>query len=93
MLHVYEGLAMIPDCLILVLLHISIDKVLLIWNYKDKELTYHFVTSSSFDSMLNFQGLNMHFSEIEELCTEYPSTPVLIDHMGFCKPPTYISCW
>ncbi|XP_048502563.1 uncharacterized protein LOC104897520 isoform X2 [Beta vulgaris subsp. vulgaris] len=34
------------------------------------------------------KGLNMHFSEIEELCTEYPSTPVLIDHMGFCKPPT-----
>ncbi|CAO2829000.1 unnamed protein product [Amaranthus hypochondriacus] len=34
------------------------------------------------------KGLNLHFSEIEELCTEYPSTPVLIDHMGFCKSPT-----
>lgn len=34
------------------------------------------------------KGLNLHFSEIEELCKEYPSTPVLIDHMGFCKPPT-----
>ncbi|KNA25617.1 hypothetical protein SOVF_004850 [Spinacia oleracea] len=33
------------------------------------------------------KGLNLHLSEIEELCTEYPSTPVLIDHMGFCKPP------
>lgn len=34
------------------------------------------------------KGLNLHFSEIEELCTEYPSTAVLIDHLGFCKPPT-----
>ncbi|XP_021723056.1 uncharacterized protein LOC110690513 [Chenopodium quinoa] len=34
------------------------------------------------------KGLNLHFSEIEELCTEYPTTTVLIDHMGFCKPPT-----
>ncbi|KAL2903819.1 4-sulfomuconolactone hydrolase [Bienertia sinuspersici] len=34
------------------------------------------------------KGLNLHFSEIEELCTEFPSTPVLIDHMGFCKPPS-----
>ncbi|CAN1794451.1 hypothetical protein LINPERHAP1_LOCUS20300 [Linum perenne] len=23
-----------------------------------------------------------------KLCTEFPSTPVLIDHLGFCKPPT-----
>lgn len=34
------------------------------------------------------KGLNLHFLEIEELCTLYPSTPVLIDHLGFCKPPT-----
>ncbi|KAJ8451491.1 hypothetical protein Cgig2_018125 [Carnegiea gigantea] len=33
------------------------------------------------------KGLNLHFAEIEELCTEYPSTTVLIDHLGFCKPP------
>ncbi|KAK9675361.1 hypothetical protein RND81_11G002700 [Saponaria officinalis] len=33
------------------------------------------------------KGLNQHFSEIEELCTEYPDTNVLLDHLGFCKPP------
>ncbi|XP_077229310.1 catalytic/ hydrolase [Tasmannia lanceolata] len=32
------------------------------------------------------KGLNLHISEIEELCAEFPSTVVLIDHMGFCKP-------
>ncbi|CAN1152597.1 4-sulfomuconolactone hydrolase [Linum perenne] len=35
-----------------------------------------------------FKGLNLHILEIEQLCTEFPSTPVLIDHLGFCKPPT-----
>ncbi|XP_031490305.1 uncharacterized protein LOC116257568 [Nymphaea colorata] len=34
-----------------------------------------------------FKGLHLHLSEIEELCTEFPSTTVIIDHMGFCKPP------
>ncbi|XVF44295.1 hypothetical protein PTKIN_Ptkin02bG0109100 [Pterospermum kingtungense] len=33
------------------------------------------------------KGLNFHMSEIKELCTEFPSTVVLIDHLGFCKPP------
>ncbi|KAL0385313.1 UNVERIFIED_CONTAM: hypothetical protein Sradi_2925600 [Sesamum radiatum] len=34
------------------------------------------------------KGLDLHLSEIEELCTEFPSTVVLLDHLGFCKPPT-----
>ncbi|XP_024041096.1 uncharacterized protein LOC18044825 isoform X2 [Citrus clementina] len=34
------------------------------------------------------QGLNLHISEIEELCTEFPSTTVLLDHLAFCKPPS-----
>lgn len=33
------------------------------------------------------KGLSLHISEIEELCTNYPSTVVLLDHMAFCKPP------
>ncbi|CAK7336119.1 unnamed protein product [Dovyalis caffra] len=33
------------------------------------------------------KGLDLHLSEIQELCTEYPSTVVLLDHLGFCKPP------
>ncbi|XP_010540414.1 PREDICTED: uncharacterized protein LOC104814198 isoform X2 [Tarenaya hassleriana] len=33
------------------------------------------------------KGLNLHISEIEELCTEFPTTTVLLDHMGFCKAP------
>ncbi|KAK7295665.1 hypothetical protein RJT34_18576 [Clitoria ternatea] len=33
------------------------------------------------------KGLNLHISEIEQLCTEFPSTPVLLDHLAFCKPP------
>ncbi|CAM8902543.1 unnamed protein product [Rhodiola kirilowii] len=33
------------------------------------------------------KGLNLHISEIEQLCTEYPSTTVLLDHLAFCKPP------
>nr|GMD53131.1 4-sulfomuconolactone hydrolase [Ipomoea batatas] len=33
------------------------------------------------------KGLDMHLSEIEELCTEFPSTVVLFDHVAFCKPP------
>ncbi|CAK9144349.1 unnamed protein product [Ilex paraguariensis] len=32
-------------------------------------------------------GLNLHLSEIEKLCTEFPSTVVLLDHVAFCKPP------
>ncbi|KAG8639946.1 hypothetical protein MANES_13G007900v8 [Manihot esculenta] len=35
-----------------------------------------------------FKGLDLHIAEILELCTEFPSTVVLIDHLGFCKPPT-----
>ncbi|CAN6472497.1 unnamed protein product [Victoria cruziana] len=35
-----------------------------------------------------YKGLHLHLSEIEELCTEFPSTAVILDHMGFCKPPT-----
>ncbi|CAN1768666.1 hypothetical protein LINPERHAP1_LOCUS10758 [Linum perenne] len=34
------------------------------------------------------KGLSLHISEIEELCTKFSSTTVLIDHIGFCKPPT-----
>ncbi|XP_039040060.1 4-sulfomuconolactone hydrolase-like isoform X2 [Hibiscus syriacus] len=34
------------------------------------------------------KGLNLHISEITELCTEFPSTAVLLDHMAFCRPPT-----
>ncbi|XP_058194600.1 uncharacterized protein LOC131311255 isoform X2 [Rhododendron vialii] len=34
------------------------------------------------------QGLNLHLSEIERLCTEFPSTIVMLDHLAFCKPPT-----
>ncbi|KAM7269494.1 hypothetical protein ACFE04_024991 [Oxalis oulophora] len=34
------------------------------------------------------KGLNLHISEIEELCSEFPSTTVLLDHFAFCKPPT-----
>lgn len=36
-----------------------------------------------------FQGLDLHISEIEQLCTEFPSTVVLLDHLAFCKPPTW----
>lgn len=39
--------------------------------------------------MVLFQGLNLHISEIEKLCTEFPSTVVLLDHLAFCKPPTW----
>ncbi|XP_042471682.1 2-pyrone-4,6-dicarboxylate hydrolase-like isoform X1 [Zingiber officinale] len=34
-----------------------------------------------------YLGLSLHISEIEELCESYSSTVVLLDHMGFCKPP------
>ncbi|GAB2241960.1 hypothetical protein Droror1_Dr00018735 [Drosera rotundifolia] len=34
------------------------------------------------------KGLNLHIKEIEELCSNYPSTTVLLDHLAFCKPPT-----
>ncbi|CAA2995114.1 4-sulfomuconolactone hydrolase [Olea europaea subsp. europaea] len=33
------------------------------------------------------KGLNMH-PEIEQLCEEFPSAVVLLDHVAFCKPPT-----
>ncbi|KAJ0960200.1 hypothetical protein J5N97_001975 [Dioscorea zingiberensis] len=33
------------------------------------------------------KGLSLHISDIEELCTTFPSTVVLLDHMAFCKPP------
>ncbi|KAA0044564.1 2-pyrone-4,6-dicarbaxylate hydrolase [Cucumis melo var. makuwa] len=33
------------------------------------------------------KGLSLHVEEIKELCTEFPSTTVLLDHLGFCKPP------
>ncbi|TKY64924.1 4-sulfomuconolactone hydrolase [Spatholobus suberectus] len=33
------------------------------------------------------KGLGLYISEIEQLCTEFPSTVVLIDHLGYCKPP------
>ncbi|XP_072980630.1 uncharacterized protein [Typha angustifolia] len=33
------------------------------------------------------KGLSLYISDIEELCTSFPSTVVIIDHMGFCKPP------
>ncbi|XP_073156332.1 uncharacterized protein [Henckelia pumila] len=34
------------------------------------------------------KGLDLHLMEIEQLCTEFPSTVVLLDHIAFCKPPT-----
>ncbi|KVI05691.1 Amidohydrolase 2 [Cynara cardunculus var. scolymus] len=34
------------------------------------------------------KGLNLHISEIEKLCTEFPKTTLVLDHLGFCKPPT-----
>ncbi|KAL2663256.1 hypothetical protein AAZV13_02G086400 [Glycine max] len=33
------------------------------------------------------KGIGLYISEIEQLCTEFPSTVVLIDHLGFIKPP------
>jgi len=33
------------------------------------------------------KGLDLHIAEIEELCTEFPKTTVLLDHAGFCKVP------
>ncbi|KAL1211108.1 hypothetical protein V5N11_008567 [Cardamine amara subsp. amara] len=33
------------------------------------------------------KGLDLHIAEIEELCTEFPKTVVLLDHAGFCKVP------
>ncbi|CAN1247384.1 hypothetical protein LINPERPRIM_LOCUS6297 [Linum perenne] len=34
------------------------------------------------------KGLSLHISEIKKLCTNFSSTPVLIDHLSFCEPPT-----
>uniref|UniRef100_A0A1J3EJA2 4-sulfomuconolactone hydrolase n=1 Tax=Noccaea caerulescens TaxID=107243 RepID=A0A1J3EJA2_NOCCA len=33
------------------------------------------------------KGLHLHIAEIEELCTEFPKTTVILDHAGFCKVP------
>ncbi|CAN4091723.1 unnamed protein product [Withania somnifera] len=38
-------------------------------------------------SFMCMKGLHLHLQEIEELCTEFPSTVVLLDHLAFCKPP------
>nr|XP_043639427.1 uncharacterized protein LOC122610498 isoform X2 [Erigeron canadensis] len=35
-----------------------------------------------------FKGLNLHIEEIETLCSDFPKTAVLLDHLAFCKPPT-----
>lgn len=32
-----------------------------------------------------FHGLHLHVEDIKALCTEFPDTPVLMDHFGFCK--------
>lgn len=37
----------------------------------------------------SIQGLDLHIAEIEELCTEFPNTTVLLDHAGFCKVPEW----
>ncbi|XP_027154499.1 uncharacterized protein LOC113754315 isoform X3 [Coffea eugenioides] len=37
------------------------------------------------------KGLNLHISEIKELCMEFPKTTVLLDHLAFCKPPICVS--
>ncbi|KAF0924963.1 hypothetical protein E2562_015029 [Oryza meyeriana var. granulata] len=34
------------------------------------------------------KGISSYIQEIEELCTDYPKTNVVFDHMAFCKPPT-----
>uniref|UniRef100_A0A0D9W4A6 Amidohydrolase-related domain-containing protein n=1 Tax=Leersia perrieri TaxID=77586 RepID=A0A0D9W4A6_9ORYZ len=36
------------------------------------------------------KGISSYIQEIEELCTDYPKTTVIFDHMAFCKPPTNI---
>ncbi|KAI4368518.1 hypothetical protein MLD38_017067 [Melastoma candidum] len=36
---------------------------------------------------LCMKGLSLHIAEIEELCSEFPSTIVLLDHVAFCKVP------
>ncbi|KAL5552663.1 hypothetical protein UlMin_040064 [Ulmus minor] len=38
--------------------------------------------------LMCMKGLGLHISEIEQLCSEFPSTVVLLDHFAFCKPPT-----
>ncbi|KAI3817427.1 hypothetical protein L1987_11217 [Smallanthus sonchifolius] len=37
------------------------------------------------------KGLNLHISEIQKLCSEFPKTVVLLDHLAFCKPPILIN--
>lgn len=32
-----------------------------------------------------FHGLHLNVEDIRTLCAEFPDTPVLIDHFGFCK--------
>lgn len=49
-----------------------------------------FTRSSFFKNFVFFiQGLDLHIVEIEELCTEFPKTTVLLDHAGFCKVPEW----
>nr|CAH66449.1 OSIGBa0145N07.5 [Oryza sativa] len=36
------------------------------------------------------KGISTYIQEIEELCTDYPKTTVIFDHMAFCKPPMNI---
>ncbi|KAL5213845.1 hypothetical protein ABZP36_002997 [Zizania latifolia] len=36
------------------------------------------------------KGISLYIQEIEDLCTEYPKTTVILDHMAFCKPPANI---
>eukprot|EP00494_Astrolonche_serrata_P020832 UN21063 len=31
------------------------------------------------------KGISSYIQEIEELCTDYPATTVIFDHMAFCK--------
>ncbi|KAI5069917.1 hypothetical protein GOP47_0014260 [Adiantum capillus-veneris] len=34
-----------------------------------------------------FKGLLLHIDDIEQLCSQFPATQVLLDHLGFCNPP------
>lgn len=45
--------------------------------------------SSKQHKFMFLQGLELHIADIEELCTSFPSTVVLLDHMAFCKPPLW----
>ncbi|XP_057494144.1 uncharacterized protein LOC130779488 [Actinidia eriantha] len=61
-------------------LHLWIDTLtFLAKNSLDQDLSISYLRS--------LQGLNLHLSEIEELCTEFPKTVVMLDHVAFGKPP------